>query len=371
MKTKRNLLKAVALFALAVMCLGSVPAARAEVNCEQIRPTPTIITKRVTYLGPFNSVSTDLRADPSDSNHTVKLRGLLYYASGTVKDAPVIIYNHGHDQDRGEPFAIMRYFVKRGFVVFAPLRRGHLYEPGFRSTGVHIDNYVNKCMRSQATAQNNSLPFLYCGSVFCRQSVACDDPNRDNALDVGYIAMQTDDIRDQISYIIDEPAINATGKLVDPTRVALLGHSYGGSAVIFANGYDFGQNVTISISAAEKSWGDRNPYWETDLRAAMNNQAQPIYFLQPKNGLSLEPTKSLFAKAVNKGYRSQASIFGPAPWDSVCENEDGSCWDEEEEKVKPEWEQAHGTFITTDDQVGKWGCSAIEFINRYPRQMPE
>ena len=73
----------------------------------------------------------------------------------------------------------------------------------------------------------------------------------------------------------------------------------------------------------------------------MNNQQQPIYFLQPKNGLSLLPTKVLFSKAVNKEYRAQASIFGKAPWDSVCADRDNYCWDSEENEVKPEWEQAH------------------------------
>ena len=191
---------------------------------------------------------------------------MLYYASGTVKDAPVIIYNHGHDEDRGEPTAIAEYFVNRGFVVFAPLRRGHLYEPGFSSTGVHTDKYVNKCMRSQTAAQNGDLSYLFCGSVFCRQNVPCASPDRDNALEVEYMRMQTDDVRDQINYIKNHPAINTSGKIADPKRIAILGHSYGGSLIIFANENDYGQNVSIDISGAEKSWGTRNPFWKATLQ---------------------------------------------------------------------------------------------------------
>ena len=91
-----------------------------------------------------------------------------------------------------------------------------------------------------------------------------------------------------------------------------------------------------------------------------------MYFLQPKNGLSLEPTKVLFSKAINKEYRSQAVIFPAAPWDSNCVKREKSCWDSEKNEVKPEWEQAHGTFILDDAQVRIWGCSVIEFTNRYP-----
>jgi hypothetical protein len=79
-----------------------------------------------------------------------------------------------------------------------------------------------------------------------------------------------------------------------------MGHSYGGAAVIFSNEKDYGQNVVIDISGGELSWGEGNPYWEIDLREAMKNQQRPIYFLQPKNGRTLEPMEDLFGIAITK-----------------------------------------------------------------------
>jgi hypothetical protein len=87
----------------------------------------------------------------------------------------------------------------------------------------------------------------------------------------------------------------------------------------------------------------------------MEDQQRPIYFLQPKNGRTLAPTKTLFGIAINQKYRSQADIFPAAPWDEDPNSSKG-----------PEWKQAHGNFVTVESQVRLWGPSVIEFINRYP-----
>ncbi|HEY7783437.1 MAG TPA: hypothetical protein VIB00_01850, partial [Pyrinomonadaceae bacterium] len=237
-----------------------------------------IAMERVTYQHFFTS-STDPRAEAGDSQHEVKLRGWLYYdATNFVENAPVLIYNHGHNQDRIEPCAIAKYFVNLGYVVFAPLRRGHSGVTGsqIKSTGIHTDTYVNKCMRSQesAIAQGGGFQHLFCGSVFCRQDVACSHPQRANAIELFYIRNQVEDVDAQIEYIKSRAAINRTdGKLADPKRIAILGHSYGGSLIIFANENRLGQSVAIDISGAELSWEQADtPFWELDLKDAMQNQ---------------------------------------------------------------------------------------------------
>lgn len=374
---KSNLLKAATLFALAIMYLGSATTARADIsNCTGVGDDRAIRMRRVTYLGPFNSISTDLRSDAENPNNpvnnNVELKGWLYYPSGIVEGRPVVIFNHGHAKERPEPCTVAKYFVERGFVVFVPLRRGHnsATDPTFRSTGVHIDYFTNKCMR-EARNPNQSqypiLPQLYCGSFYCREGFNCSDPNAENAFEVGYIRQQRDDVRDQIRFIKEQNGTFYPSKLADPNRIAVLGHSWGGSLAIFANEFDYGQNVVIDVSGAELSWSNQDPWWEFDLKDAMNAQKLPMYFLQPKNGLSLEPTKVLFGKAVNKEYRSQASIFPPAPWDPTKRDEDGV--------LVTEARQAHETFIgrfNGTEMIDIWGPSVIEFINRYPRiQLPE
>jgi len=359
-----------AIFAvLSLLCFSSLLAA-ADVSCE---PDSSISVKRevVTYDGPFQTIAEDPRATPGDPNHTVELKGLLFYPDGPVKDAPVIIYNHGHEQQRAIPLALRDYFVKRGFVFFAPLRRGHFYDEVIASTGIHGDLYIDKCLRTQTQAQNSNLPHLFCSSPFCRPEVSCSSQFKSNAVDVYYLRTQWVDVEAQVNFILNHPAINATGKLADPRRVAILGHSYGGSAIVFANEHEMGQNVAIDVCGGEKSWGGNNPFWKSDLSDAMKDQQRPIYMLQPKNARTLEPSKTLFGIATVQKYRSEASIFPEAPWDPVCADKDASCWDSEKKRVKPEWEQAHSTFIGQDSEVGKWGCSAIEFVNRHRLPVPD
>ena len=367
--------------ALAVFLLATASVAKADIStCANIgsKPWPngdqsySIHMDHVTYKGPFTSDSTDSRASKEGGVYKVRLRGWLYYkpdSSGIVKNSKVVIYNHGSEAGRGEPCALVRYFVDNGYVVFAPLRRGHFANPPdpeipdwfeIHSTGIHTENYVTKCLRSQQQASNGDRPHLYRGSSYCRGDSLFLGTYEENAVEVDYVRRQHIDIRDQIDFMIRRGAIGTTGKLADPRRVAVLGHSFGGSAVIFANQYGYDNNVTVAVCAAEKSWGDHNPYWEIDLSQAMEDQSHPIYFLQPKNGRTLEPTKVLFGIAIDKAYRSQAAIFPPAPCKVTLGN--GTCDETDEE----DWEQFHSTFIGKEDQIKIWGPSARNFINRHP-----
>ena len=299
-----------------------------------------IVYKQVIYEAAVTTPF-DLRAD---SSGLVRLRGWLYYPAGRpIKDARVIIYNHGHDKGRNEPCAIASYFVSHGFVVFAPLRRGHSAktpdpEPAnwhrIESTGVHTDDYVLEC------AVTNCL-----NQARCNFPLSCTE----GLLEVDYMRRQVIDVADEIEYIKSLPATSGPGRLADPTRIALLGHSFGGSLTLLANADVHGHAVAVSISGAELSW-DQNPYWEEYLTPAVGDARRPMYFLQPKNGRSLGPTRVLSRVALNHEYRFQAAVFANAPWNPASEN--------------PEWSQAHGNFITDLAQVESWGPSVIDFLRR-------
>lgn len=352
MKTKSNLLKAAALFALAIMYLGSATAARAEVSaCDSVwGDNSGIVMKQVDYVPKTSATASNLQASKVNGSYIVRLRGWLYYAeNAVVKDAPVIIYNHGHGREPGEPCAIAKYFVKKDFVVFVPLRRGSSAKtpnpipPNWKkieSTGVYTDDYVESCKINKNCTS--------CNGIYCPEGLSAVD----------YMRQQVADVADQLSYIKTLPAVgkNANGKLADSKRIAIAGHSYGGSLMVFANAELKNHNVAINISGAELSWNS-NPHWKSVLSATMNDvQQRPIYFLQPKNGVSLMPTKTLFGIAVDREYRSQAAIFPPAPcFKDPCDTSEDS-----------EAKQAHSTFVKNKEQVELWGPSVVEFINRYP-----
>jgi dienelactone hydrolase len=338
------------LIVFVTVCFVSVLSAQAAASeCDRVwDPSLGIVTEQVDYVPKVASTKDNRRASLDNGNYIVRLSGWLYHAANPViKDAPVLIYNHGSGRTPGEPCAIARYFVKNGFVVFVPLRRGHSArtpEPvpanwkKIESTGVYTDDYTVDCL------MRRNCPS--CTKASCPKGL----------IEVDYIRQQVADVADQIRYIKGHAAIGQKGKLADPKRIALAGHSYGGSLMVFANAELKDHNVAINISGAELSW-NRNPNWKTELSAAMNKaQHRPIYFLQPANGRSLDPSEVLNGIAVARKYRSQAKIFPPAPcFKNPCDPNDG-----------PEPQQAHTTFVRKRDQVELWAPSVIEFINRYP-----
>ena len=361
MKTKNNLLKAIVLVSFVVLFFGAAQDARADVStCDNFSG---VHMRRVTYYENLNPSANDLRAGVVSDQWVIRLKGWLYYSAGEKqKNQKVIIYNHGHNDARGEPCALAKYFVGKGFVVFAPLRRGHFANTPspiptnwqkISSTGVFTDDYAAACLLTGNCAckiSNVSFPTSFCGY---------------NRYEVDYIRQQVADVRDQINYIKNHAAIDSegnstNGKLANPDFITVLGHSYGGSLTVFANAELDNQNVSVVVSGAELSWGDDEPAWETELSAAMHDQQRPIYFLQPKNGRTLAPMKTLFGIAIDKKYRSQAAIFPPTDWDPLK-------IDDETGDLEPEFKQAHENFIGKTAEIQGWGKSVKEFSERYPK----
>jgi hypothetical protein len=93
----------------------------------------------------------------------------------------------------------------------------------------------------------------------------------------------------------------------------------------------------------------------------MQEQKRPIYFLQPKNGRSLAPMKTLFGIAIDRKYRADAAVFPPTDWDpNKIDPDTGEC-------CEPEYSQAHDNFISNTSEIEVWGKSVKEFIERYPK----
>jgi hypothetical protein len=304
--------------------------------------------ERVSYVPYRTANSSNLRASCTSGNNCwIHMRGWLYYQDpvlhGAVKSKKTLIYNHGHNQERTEPCAVVKYFVGEGWVVFAPLRRGHSSATPnpipanweyINSTGVYIDDWVANCGHRDPVSGS-------CGKT-------------DEELQGQYMHRQVNEVEDQLAFVRELPAIGGTGRLADRTQISLLGHSFGGILTVLANAeveHPY-HNVAIDVSGAVLDW---SVFWRDELEAAQLRAQRPTYFLQPKNEFTLRPTQHLGSVAMrdSERQRSQAAIFPPTPFDP--DNED------------PEGLQAHEDFIGTLSQLKIWGPSAVEFSKRYPR----
>src|SRR5262245_3093750 len=276
---------------IAVLGLVLTLAAASSVRAQEHPCGADIDTVRVIYVNQVTN-SLDSRTDSGADTPRVKLRGSLHYKTpepGTVlKNRPVLIFNHGHEQKRGEACEIVKFFTNKNWVDLVPLRRGHYLDINedddfdadvdIRSTGIHVDKFVEACARSQGAAESSGeLTHLYCGSGFCRAGLACDTQNFQSAIELDYLSQQKIDVRDQIAFIKSYPATSISDttikhfwKLADSGRIVILGHSYGGGLMVFTNTEDYGQSVAIDIQGAELSWDNVDePYWAWDLQSAM------------------------------------------------------------------------------------------------------
>jgi hypothetical protein len=266
--------------------------------------------------------------DHKCSGNKCSLSGWLYIPKKLTDDRRAVVFLHGHHRERHEPCELAAYFLANHYVFFAPLRSGNVGEDDnkppagqqFKNTGAYIDDWAAK--RS-------------------------DDNEDFEAKRVRYLRdFQTHDVDHAIQFLSHQKYTDG-GRLVGDRRIGIIGHSYGGALAVFCSGAEFetSPRAIIDISGAELSWdGDGGP-WSDSLRAAVRKRKIPIYFLQPRNGLSIRPTVALAYEAGLSGDNEfQAALFLP-----VIPN------------TGPE--DVHTKFL--QNRVAEWGPSVLDFFDRY------
>lgn len=233
------------------------------------------------------------------------------------------------------------YFTGHGFAFFVPHRRGQ----GL-STGTYFADFLDLfCGR---TDQN---PFGTCGRV------------GNNAALLTYLQDQTFEVAQAISYV--SSLKNSAGhRIVNPNKIAIMGHSFGGIVTLFNNRLLTSHQAAIDIAGASESWefydgddetdGDNTPDNSASIRILMDavrDANRPIFFFEPKNDVSIRPTVVLSKVAGDHNERYQAAIYGPVPPDLG------------ERSIDPT--RAHGKFVTDHDEVHKWGPAVVEFLARF------
>jgi len=232
-----------------------------------------------------------------------------------------VIHVHGHGQSPREACEMIKQYTLRGYIVFTPLLRGvHDDQYAFTNTGLNIDDYLDSIGGSTA---NDSIDYLH-------QEIA--------------------EVRAALTYLT---TFSVGGvKQVDPARIALTGHSFGGSLVIFAAAANLSPRpaATVDLSGAVLSWGG-SPAWKTAYQAEAALHQMPIRFQQTVNESSAliktDPTTVPFMAANGSGTgEAEMAIYSEVP--GAINNQD-----------------AHIKFLLNPTQVERWMPAVLAFIQRH------
>lgn len=186
------------------------------------------------------------------------LAGYLYKPDG-VGPFPAVLWNHGSEPDPGggaEFDSVAAIFVPAGFVVFAPMRRGHSDSEG---------EYIRDAIERESAVAGQAA-----------------------GMGLGAQLLETSQVDDQLAGL----AFLKQQAFVDTTRIAVVGCSFGGIQTLFGAARHVGYRAAVAISPAALSW-EHSPDLRTRLENAVAKIDIPVFLIQPPKDASLAPAKVL------------------------------------------------------------------------------
>ena len=205
------------------------------------------------------------------------LHGVLYKPRGTGP-FPAIVYNHGSAPGMvsNQAFeALGPVFASRGWVFFAPYRRGQGLSA---SAGPYIGDEI-------AAAEKK-------GGI------------RAGAATMVRL-LETDHLDDQLAAL----AWLRKQDFVQPGRIAVAGNSFGGVETVL--GAEHGNYcAAIDTAGGAESWAEA-PELQALMTRSVRNSRAPIFFFQAENDYDLSPSRTLSAAMKDAGKISEMKIYPP------------------------------------------------------------
>jgi carboxymethylenebutenolidase len=229
---------------------------------------------------------------------TLTLTAFLYKPPG-AGPFPAIVWNHGSGESQGTDGAVFQtpvqmereadgiaaLFVKAGYVVIAPERRGQ-----GESQGSYIQTDLAQQLKDNGAIAAHQF--------FVQQMKG----------------PQVDDQLTGFDYLQTQP-------YVDRTRIAVGGCSYGGIETIFGAARNAGYKAALALSPGAESWAG-NPALQQAMVAAVSLINVPMFIIHPMADASLEPGKALGAEFQRLGKAYQLTIYPPSGTAAL----DGHCF---------------------------------------------
>ena len=194
---------------------------------------------------------------------------------------PAVLFNHGSgpaDAALGTPrMALGPLFARHGYVFLFLFRRG---------AGLSAGEGTNSFDRMrQASAENGQ-----------------EGRNR-----VQLELLEGDDLKDVMAGL----AFLRSRPEVDARRVAVAGHSFGGSLTLLVAERDSTVRAALVFGGAAGSW-DGSPALRARLGAAARRTTAPVFLIYAANDYTIAPAKTLAAEMERAGKPHRVKIYPPS-----------------------------------------------------------
>jgi len=205
------------------------------------------------------------------------LRALLWRPQGHGP-FPAVLFNHGSgtvaERQSAQAAAVGPVFAKHGYVLLFVFRRGSGLSAG---VGTSAADLLDRELATNGQEARNTLQLQL---------------------------LETDQLSDALAGLAFLRALPE----VDTRRVAVAGHSFGGSLALLLAERDTALRAALVFGGSAGSW-DRSPELRALLLRAVDETTVPVFFIQAANDYSTAPAEMLSAEMTRLGKPNRAKIY--------------------------------------------------------------
>jgi carboxymethylenebutenolidase len=214
----------------------------------------------------------------------LKLRGLLFRPAGRGP-FPAVLFNHGSghatggaggSRDQRHPEVLGPVFARHGYVFLYLFRRGDGLSAG---QGIPSGDRMDAELAAKGPAARNQLQLQL---------------------------LEVDEMNDDLAGLRLLRALPG----VDARRVAVVGHSFGGSLALLVAERDPALRAVVVFAAAGYSWEGSAALRER-LLSAVRRIEVPVFLVHAANDYSVAPGKALGAELARVGRPHRVEIYPP------------------------------------------------------------
>lgn len=254
------------------------------------------------------------------------LKGLLYKPEGEGP-FPVMIFNHGSAPGMWNNKAfeqIAPRFTSRGWVFFAPYRRGQGLS---ESAGPFISDEISRAQKNRllrdipmiativillivmlfrnARDKRKWLRIISAATLVMSGAAISYASQMSAGATTMVRALETEHLNDHLAAL----EWVRTQPFTDSNRIATGGNSFGGIVTVLATEM-VPYCAAFDAAGGAKSWSAA-PLLRSHMKRAARNSQSPILFFQAANDFSIEPSNALSTEMSEAGKETETIIYSP------------------------------------------------------------